>query len=581
MKEIQAKKKRNIQHIFWRRFLLYIIVPIFLLMGIATALLFVQNQEEQKENLEVMLENLTIPLEQEIQSGAMKFSQFLLLNDNKVMDLLAQYPERGSLNEYEYYTELDESFSFLNSPDQYIDGAHFYFDSDEEYGYKTYMRFSIEEIRAKGWYQEAKATPNSVVVDIEEAGNYIPSLTDADRAELIYAISLDNYDVDDNLDIGVMFQQCISLKDLENLSGTDYIAYLVDETGTVVFSSEEKYIDGENKLILLDEGESVLYSESKIERLGMDFVLVLDTPSIAVEYFYYFMGILVGGIIIFSIFYLFGRGFFNAIAMPVSDLSKEMQRLNLETTNIYVDENAPAEIQNIQEKYNEMIDRIQKLVEENRVQEQEKHREEMKVLQLQINPHFLSNTLNTIKFMAQVSKHEGIRKMTDNLMQIMDCTFRDHHSMHTLDEEIRILESYIHIMKIRYAESFDLEIFLEETCKNMKIPKLILQPLVENAVFHGLQESAEEGVVRIEIMRQDASLRLVVEDNGCGMSEEMLEKIKNGYETKPGRIGVTNVIKRLHLYYGEYSFFKIESQLGEGTKFLIYIPVGEEEPCIL
>ena len=156
--------------------------------------------------------------------------------------------------------------------------------------------------------------------------------------------------------------------------------------------------------------------------------------------------------IIFFVFYLFARGFFNTLALPIATLTKEMQALDLKASSIEINTEAPYEIQQIQMQFNEMVCRIQNLVTVNQQNEYARHQEELKALQSQINPHFFSNTLNTIKFMAQVSKNEGIRQMTDALMQILDCSFRDFESTQTLEDEVHMLEAYLCIMKIRDAE---------------------------------------------------------------------------------------------------------------------------------
>lgn len=251
-----------------------------------------------------------------------------------------------------------------------------------------------------------------------------------------------------------------------------------------------------------------------------------------------------------------------------------MQALDLKASSIEINTEAPYEIQQIQMQFNEMVCRIQNLVTVNQQNEYARHQEELKALQSQINPHFFSNTLNTIKFMAQVSKNEGIRQMTDALMQITDCSFRDFESTHTLEDEVHMLEAYLCIMKIRYAENFSVMIDIEEQCKGYRIPKLVLQPFIENALTHGLLDEMAEGRIKVGIHKAGKFIVIVIEDNGCGISNEILEQIKDGYETKAGRIGIANVLKRLPLYYGEDFVFLIESSLGVGTKVEIRIPVS-------
>ena len=205
--------------------------------------------------------------------------------------------------------------------------------------------------------------------------------------------------------------------------------------------------------------------------------------------------------------------------------------------------------------------------------------EELYALQLQINPHFLSNTLNTIRFMAQVAKYESIERMTEALIQIMDCTFRDYNSQHSVQEELSMLRAYLYIMKIRYAQSFEDHIVIGKGCQEYRIPKLILQPFVENAIIHGFECGGQEGRLDIVVSQHEKGIEIMIEDNGCGMNEDMLMKIKEGYETKPGRIGIYNVKKRLSLCYGERYSFWIESRQYQYTRIRFVIPaaIGGDE----
>ena len=573
---MKTGKCDNIQKRFMIKFLQLVIIPIIVLIGFGVFVFIQQSQAEQKQNLTIMLDNLQHTLEQEIETGALKFGQFLLLNNNQVLEQLSNYSEEFEKQDFHYFKKLEENFNYLISPDSNIDGAHFYFNNGDYYSHKTYVQVPYNIIREKKWYKKAKQNPNIITVALENRDSYIPNTGKKNQKELLFIISPDNYDANQTIDIGIMFQECTALKTLENLEDTGYIAYLIDSDDKIIFASDEKYIDDKRNLIINEKSEKILLEHREIARTDMKLALVKDQTLLLMEYYSSLFVMLVFVGVIFIIFFVFESEFFKLIVTPISHLSNEMRRINLDTFRVEVNQNAPYEIQNIQEGFNHMTGRISRLVMENQKKERERHEEELNALQLQINPHFLSNTLNTIKFMAQVSKHEGIRKMSEYLMQIMDCTFRNHDSIHTLKEEVAILEAYIYIVKIRYAESFEIQIDLDERCEMFKVPKLILQPFVENAVFHGMEEEKEDGVIRITI-QQNSVVEISVQDNGQGITEEMQEKIRNGYETKPGRIGISNVVKRMRLYYGEQLGFAIKSEAGQGTNITIQIPIGEQQ----
>ena len=163
------------------------------------------------------------------------------------------------------------------------------------------------------------------------------------------------------------------------------------------------------------------------------------------------------------------------------------------------------------------MDEIQTLIENNKAEEFARHKEELYALQLQINPHFLSNSLNTIQFMAQVAKYEGIRKMTEALIHLVDCSFRNQNGTHSIKDELDMLNNYIYIMNIRYAESLEVLCDIDEECKKYKIPLLLLQPLIENSILHGFQESINQGIIKIQIKIVGEYLQIIIEDNGIGI----------------------------------------------------------------
>lgn len=198
-------------------------------------------------------------------------------------------------------------------------------------------------------------------------------------------------------------------------------------------------------------------------------------------------------------------------------------------------------------------------------------------MQSQINPHFLVNALNSISFMAKVSKYEGIRKMAESLIRIISCSFRSNISFYTLREEIEILDSFIYLMEIRYSEGFEVEYDVDETCLDCLVPRLILQPLVENSIVHGFNEE-DIGHLKVSASRENGFLLLKVWDDGCGINEEQVKKILSDYEQPPKGstgIGMRNVISRLRLNFGDLFHTEIHSVTKEYTEIILRLPVLE------
>ncbi len=194
------------------------------------------------------------------------------------------------------------------------------------------------------------------------------------------------------------------------------------------------------------------------------------------------------------------------------------------------------------------------------------------------------NSLNSIRFIAQMSKYESIARMAEALIKILSCSFRSNTGFYSLKEELEVLDSFIYLMKIRYSDGFDIKYEIEESCLSCLVPRLILQPVVENSIVHGFSGLMDEmGIIWMTAREADGFLFLEIRDNGKGMSEEELSRILNGEEEKEGKkdhvsIGITNVKTRLTLNYGESCEFEMESGKGRFTRTSIRIPIRRKEP---
>jgi len=193
---------------------------------------------------------------------------------------------------------------------------------------------------------------------------------------------------------------------------------------------------------------------------------------------------------------------------------------------------------------------------------------EMRALQAQINPHFLFNAINTIVSLVRTSP-ESARSLLLHLSDFFRMNMHNSKDMITIKEEILRIRAYLKIEKARFGDKLQVKYDLEGELED-EIPPLIIQPLVENAVKHGINKSIDGGCVTISVKESAQGILLSVEDNGIGMSEAELERIRQ-YNEESG-IGFSNVHKRLKTLYGNYAQFMISSKLGEGTRIEVMIP---------
>lgn len=198
---------------------------------------------------------------------------------------------------------------------------------------------------------------------------------------------------------------------------------------------------------------------------------------------------------------------------------------------------------------------------------------QLESLQSQINPHFLYNTLNTVSYLAIKGQTEDIRRLIQALNQLLRSTLSDTSEFVSIGQEIEFLYSYLKIQDYRYPDLVSMEISCGEALKNLKIPKLILQPLVENSLLHGIFPTEKAGKIVIRIESREAFIRISISDNGVGMDPEVMKYLDNNMSGKGfNRIGLYNVNERLGMYYGEKAKLKIYSAIGEGTEMSFEIP---------
>jgi len=202
-------------------------------------------------------------------------------------------------------------------------------------------------------------------------------------------------------------------------------------------------------------------------------------------------------------------------------------------------------------------------------------------LMLQINPHFIYNTMNSIVYMAKMSGNPDIADFTNAFISLLQNTLRVRNSIYsTVEEELKTVQSYLYLQEFRYGNKFTYDIQCETELLDCQVLNVMLQPVVENAIFHGIAPKNGVGKIKIMIRRADQFLELVVEDDGVGMSREtMNDMLKTDYIQKSGihKIGIGNVKQRILDIYGVLNGLDVESTENVGTRIIMRIPFIKTE----
>lgn len=231
------------------------------------------------------------------------------------------------------------------------------------------------------------------------------------------------------------------------------------------------------------------------------------------------------------------------------------------------------ELQILDQSFNDMTGHITELMKKQIENERSLHRTELELLQAQINPHFLYNTLDSIAILAESDREEDVVDMITSLSTFFRNSLSEGEDIHTLRAEMAQAVSYLEIQQIRYSDILTYSMDIDENIQDCLIPKLILQPLIENALYHGIKNRRGRGLITITGKREGENILLRVHDNGAGMNAEQLEQLQNGfYQEKQGSFGLWNVHQRIRLYCGRNYGLSFASTPGEGTTVTVTLP---------
>lgn len=276
--------------------------------------------------------------------------------------------------------------------------------------------------------------------------------------------------------------------------------------------------------------------------------------------------------------YLSGR-----LCTNLHKLTENMDEIQNGNLGVRSDIRSQDEIGVLSGAFNDMVERIRELLDEVRQKERLKREAEQSVLATQIEPHFLYNSIDSIQYVAHMRKESEIEQVANALSELLRSVLSDRNEFITLWEEREYIENYITIERFKYRGDFKLIWEVDEPLWAWRVPKLLLQPVVENALIHGISTKESDGVIQIKICRQDSRIIVKIMDNGIGISQEkinqLLAEVRKTDKTGFRRVGISNVLNRVRLIYGEEYGGTIYSCEGMFTCVELTLPAegGEDE----
>ena len=267
-----------------------------------------------------------------------------------------------------------------------------------------------------------------------------------------------------------------------------------------------------------------------------------------------------------------------ALSRPLKGLSRAMRQFEKNAdTFTYAPVGGAREVQELSESFSHMVVKIQHLMETVRREEINLRKTELKALQAQINPHFLYNTLDSIAWMCEQGRNDEAVQMVNALAQLFRISISRGHELIPIRSELRHAESYLKIQKHRYKNQFSYRFDVDESCLDFLCNKITLQPIIENAIYHGINGLVDEGEIVITLRAEGTDVVFTVADNGVGMDQAQIEAILRKERSDHTGIGIKNVNDRLKIYFGEGYGITIDSEPDVGTTVTIRMPQVREE----
>jgi two-component system sensor histidine kinase YesM len=373
-----------------------------------------------------------------------------------------------------------------------------------------------------------------------------------------------------------------------NVGKSGYV-YLVDREGEIIYHPRQQLIysdliEENNKVQANYEdgnytetfhGEKRLVTIKTVGYTGWKIVGI--TPMADITSDYHQISLFAVFIMFFAIFILVFLNMFvsSRIANPIRALEKSVKKLESGVKDVDISISGSYEIQHLGKAIHSMVNQMHTLMDNIVIEQEAKRKSELNALQEQINPHFLYNTLDSVIWMVENENYDGAIIMVTALARLFRISLSKGKNIITVRDEIEHVRNYLTIQNIRYKNKFTYSIEADEETLNLTSIKLIIQPLIENAIYHGMEFMGGDGEILVKAYVKDSDLYIDVIDNGLGMLPEVADTLltnESKIERKSSGIGLKNVHERIQLYFGENYGLKIYSEPDEGTTIRIHMP---------
>ena len=458
----------------------------------------------------------------------------------------------------------------------------------------TYQKVALDYSKLD-WYAKAVAKPQDAII----TGPNRHSFFDTDDEEISLSREVQSYEngtfrgvILINLNMNKITEICNSFQEKQE----NFIC-IINDKGELVYEQQNgrerfAFDEKENRQELNTalgktkescfrlnyRGEKYLVTRTDMKTTGWTLVSMVPYKSVMAETMAISGVMILAVAITLIVTLLLLNRILTGVVKPLKKLEKYMVQVNPDNMDQRMEILTDDEIGHLSMKFNQMMDRIRNLKEQVIEEQEDKRKYELQALQAQINPHFLYNTLDSIIWMAETND-SNIVAMTEALAKLFRISLNKGNEEISLERELEHVKNYLIIQSMRYADKFTYEISAEPGVERCRTIKLILQPIVENCIYHGIKKKRGTGKITIRAYRREQNLIIEVSDDGCGMPEEICRKILSdeieSENISGSGIGVKNVNERIQLRFGKKYGLSYSSEEGVGTTVTYVLPYNE------
>lgn len=560
-------KNKNIGQKLKTIFLLCIVLQLMLLMLFLTIFYQIYLKPNYITEQKSILNEICNSLSQEMQY--IDNTSLAILNNEKARNYLSSkdgYKETDTINslyQYIYMDQFIESIYLIRPDGEYVFINYTGSDGSREFKPDGDWFTSLDKLKGKG---KISVNANGAIKNNKD-----------DVLSFMRTI----YDINSQKKIGYLIINISMNLFSQHFSAVNntpvYIGALDDSTNRFI-AQYSSNIDSKLISEILDKNHSyhkVFHHYNKIQiplyDWGISLIYISEikiwnalSKSIGI------FTLLFVGITIFSIS-LFSAFISGTITKPVEALAKSMNRIKEGKLYRVSMNTANDEIGSLKDTYNEMLIETDRLINKLVSEEKEKNHLELRILQEQINPHFLYNTLSNIEYTAVKNQDMETYHYLEILSRFYHNCLSGGDQVIAIKREVQITKDYLELQKMRFGDLFSSEFHIDDAVNACLIPRLTLQPLVENSLVHGIIPSGEKGTIEIMICSKENKISILISDTGIGIEKNALDQIVKGNSSE--NFGLAGTLKRLHYYYDIDNFYSIDSKEGEYTKIELLLPM--------